>query len=117
MTVWRYFHVARPSSALHIGDKISISVIATSFSCVGHPLLDRLIAQFRHHHRPFQCIFLDGDPRRGRGVVRNVPGSSDGGAWRALRADKEEEEEAYRDRGADGDAPCDLPVRHRGSRS
>jgi hypothetical protein len=34
-----------------------------------------------------------------------------------LRADKEEEDEAYRDCGADGDAPCDLPIRHGGSKS
>lgn len=78
------------------------------------PLLGRGIAQFRHHYRPFQCILLNGDPGRGRRTVGDVPGGSDGGARRALWADEEEEDQAYRDHGADGDAPCHLPVGHGG---
>jgi hypothetical protein len=83
---------------------------------VGKSLLDRLVAQFWHYNAPFQCVLMDGNPRCGCRVVRNMPRGSDGGTWRTLRADKEEKDEAYRDRCADGDAPCDLPIRHGGSK-
>lgn len=43
-----------------------------------------------------------------------MPGGSDGGARWALWIDEEEEDQAYRDHGADGDAPCHLPVGHVG---
>lgn len=106
-----------PAQLCESRTKVSLSTIARSFLVIGTSLLDRLIAQLRHHHRPFQCILLNGDPRRGCRIVRNVPGGSDGGTRGALRADKEEEDEAYRDCGADGDAPCDLPISHGGSKS
>lgn len=78
------------------------------------PLLCRGIAQFRHHYRPFQCILLNRDPGSWRCTVGDMPGGSDGGARWALWIDKEEEDQAYRDHGADGDAPCHLPVGHVG---
>lgn len=117
MTVWRYFHVARPSSALRNRGQESVFHLLPLVLSIGTALLDRLISQLRHHHCSFQCILLDGDPRRGFRIVRNVPGGSDGGTRGSLRADKEEKDEAYRDRGADGNAPCDLPIRHGGSNS
>lgn len=44
----------------------------------------------------------------------NVPGGADGRARWTLWTDEQEKDQAYRDHGGDGDAPCHLPVGHGG---
>lgn len=95
---------------------VSISNLTTDRPFSVCALLDRLIPQLWHHNRAFQRILLNGDSRRGHRIVSNVPGSSDGRTRWALWPDKQEEDEADRDRGADDDAPGDLAVCHGGSK-
>jgi len=79
MTVWRYFHVARPSSALRIVDKNQCSIYCHLFSRSVQPYLTVSFPSFGITTAPFSVSSWIVIPGAGSGLCVMCPGARTAG--------------------------------------